>query len=140
MEYAMSYDLMVFNKDKEFANKAEFLAWYDKFTEYEEAVDYSDYKHTTQALQNFFLELIQFYPPLNGELFDEDKLYEFEEQGNYGLEFSIGKDGIYLAFAWSNADDAYDKVRELAIKHQVGFFDVSSNDGDVIYANGDKLE
>lgn len=135
----MSYDLMVFNKDKPFTNKAEFLAWYDKFTEYEEEVVYSDYKHTTQALQNFFLELIKYYPPLSGEFCDEDTLDEFEEQGNFGLEFSIGKDGIYLAFAWSNADEAYDKVRELAIKHQVGFFDVSSNDGDVIYPNGDEL-
>lgn len=135
----MSYDLMVFNKDKEFANKAEFLTWYDKFTEYEEGVDYNDYKHTTQALQNFFLELIQFYPPLNGEFYDEDKLDEFEENDIYGIDHSIGQDGIYLAFAWSNADDAYDKVRELAIKHQVGFFDVSGDNGDVIYPNGDEL-
>ena len=35
---------------------------------------------------------------------------------------------IYCSFAWSKADLAYRIVFELAPKHGVGFFDVSSQD------------
>lgn len=48
-------------------------------------------------------------------------------------DYSLGSSVIYAAFAYSVADEAYTAMRELAIKHKVGFFDVSSNEGDIIF-------
>ena len=41
----------------------------------------------------------------------------------------IGRHVIYSGFAWSVAERAYTKMRELAIKHRVGFYDVSGDNG-----------
>ena len=41
-------------------------------------------------------------------------------------DYSIGKQMIYGCFAWSKAAEAYEAAFELAGKHGVGFFNVSS--------------
>ena len=136
----MSYDLMVFNKNKKFENRDEFMAWYDELTEWGEEVDYDDYKHTTTELQNFFMEIKEDFPPLNGEFApDDDVLDELEEQGIYAPDYCIAKEAIYIAFAWSNAEQAYQKVRELANKNNLAFFDVSGDNGEIIYPDGSVL-
>jgi hypothetical protein len=43
----------------------------------------------------------------------------------------LGRSVIYGAFAWSEAEAAHKLARELAAKHQVGFFDVSAEEGDI---------
>lgn len=50
--------------------------------------------------------------------------------------YCIGRDVIYVAFAWSVADEAYKLMRSLAQKHNVGFFDVSTDNGDIILPDG----
>ncbi|WP_413375184.1 hypothetical protein [Paenibacillus taichungensis] len=47
---------------------------------------------------------------------------EEAETNNRLKEYSLGKEVIYAAFAWSVAEDAYKMMRELAKKHSVGFF------------------
>ncbi|MEE9393643.1 MAG: hypothetical protein V3W41_14165 [Planctomycetota bacterium] len=47
---------------------------------------------------------------------------------------SVGTVVIYTAFAWSQAEAARATMFELAEKHRVGFFDVSSEDGGVWFA------
>ncbi|WP_217648185.1 hypothetical protein [Paenibacillus sp. OK003] len=47
-------------------------------------------------------------------------------------EYSLGKEMIYAAFAWSVAEDAYKMMHELARQHNVGFFDVNGSDGKII--------
>jgi len=37
------------------------------------------------------------------------------------------------AFAWSASGEAYAAVRMLALKHKVGFFDVSGSDGEIVF-------
>lgn len=46
---------------------------------------------------------------------------------------------IYVCFSWSLAEEAYDNMLKLALKHDVGFFDVSG-DGDVILSDNKKLD
>jgi hypothetical protein len=46
-------------------------------------------------------------------------------------DYSIGKQFIYAAFAWSKAEDAYRIVFSLAEKHRLGLFNVSSDDQEV---------
>ena len=51
----MSYDLMVFERTKAPTTKKEFMAWYEKQTEWEEGHDYQTISVSSPALQNWFL-------------------------------------------------------------------------------------
>ncbi len=128
----MSYDLMVFEVSKTPKTQEEFLEWYDNQTEWEEDHDYEDPEITSSALREWFMEMIQTFPQMNGPFAPEDD--EIKDE-SYLTDYSIGKDMIYAGFAWSLADEAYDLVRELSEKYKVGFFDVSGN-GDIIYPDG----
>ena len=41
---------------------------------------------------------------------------------------------IYASFSWSVAQEAYEHMRKLAVKYDVGFFDASEENGDIIFA------
>ncbi|POP43232.1 hypothetical protein CHU32_20805 [Superficieibacter electus] len=126
----MSYDLMVFERHAAPQDATAFMEWYEKQTEWDEPHDYDNPDVTTPALQNFYRAMIQVFPNMNGpDAPDDDQLDKLEEQGldAYLTDYSIGKDIIYMAFSWSVADEAWDKVRELARLHQVGFCNVSGN-------------
>ena len=137
----MSYDLMVFEKAKAHNTKKKFMAWYEKQTEWGEEHDYQTISVSSPALQNWFMEMKETFPPMYGEyapaleLLDEDANLE-----SHTVDYSIGHDVIYAAFSWSVADEAYELMRSLAQKHKVGFFDVSANDGDVILPDGTIVE
>lgn len=137
----MSYDLMVFEKTKAPKTRKEFLTWFEKQTEQGEDHDYQTISVSSPALQNWFLEMKETFPPMNGEYApDIELLVENEDLDSHVVDYSIGKEVIYAAFAWSTAEEAYDLTRKLAKKHAVGFFDVSGNDGDIILPDNTKLE
>ena len=123
----MSYDLMVFEPTAAPAERKEFMDWYANQTEWAEDHSYNDHAVTSEALQGWFHEMIEFFPPMNGPLasddFDNSKL----------TDHCIGRGVIYSAFSWSIAEEAYAKMRELAIKHSVGFFDVSAENGEIYF-------
>jgi len=48
----------------------------------------------------------------------------------------IGRHVIYSAFSSSVEESAYLRVRELAMKHNVGFYDVSRADGEILFPPG----
>ena len=56
------------------------------------------------------------------------------------LDYSIGHDIIYAAFSWSVAEEAYEQMLSLAKKHDVGFFDVSGENGDIILPDGTMID
>ena len=122
----MSYDLMVFYPTAAPKDRESFMVWYDKQTEWSEGHGYNDPIVTTPALQAWFQEMTRFFPPMNGPLAVDSDASEVTDH-------CIGKSVIYSAFAWSVAERAYNKTRELAIKHRVGFFDVSSDEGEVLF-------
>lgn len=134
---AVSYDLMVFEKTKAPAAKKEFMAWYEKQVEWGEEHDYETIGVSSPALQNWFMEMKETFPPMNGEYAPAPELLD-EEEGleSYMTDYSIGREVIYAAFSWSVAEEAYELMRSLAQKHKVGFFDVSSDDGDIILPDG----
>ena len=137
----MSYDLMVFEKSKAPKTRKEFLAWFEKQTEWEEEHDYQTISVSSPALQNWFLEMKETFPPLNGEYApDIELIAENEDLDSHTVDYSIGKEIIYAAFSWSTEEEAYGLTRKLAQKHDVGFFDVSGNEGDIILPDGTKLE
>lgn len=125
----MSYDLMVFEPSAAPKGRAAFMKWYEQKTKWSEDHDYQNHTVASLALQNWFEDMIQFFPPMNGPLASED----FDDENV--TDHSIGSDVIYSAFAWSVAEAAHAKMRELAIKHSVGFFDVSANEGEILFPN-----
>jgi hypothetical protein len=129
----MSYDLMVFNKDSAPKTRVEFMKWYHNQTEWAEAHGYDDPKVSTKELRNWFLDMITEFPALNGP-------YSTEDENGRLTDYSIGTNVIYAAFAWSMAGQAYSTMLRLAEKHNVGFFDVSSDNGDILVPVEGKLQ
>ncbi|WP_405174336.1 hypothetical protein MHI27_17645 [Paenibacillus sp. FSL H8-0261] len=128
----MSYDLMAFETSKAPQERAAFMKWYEQQVQWSEDHAYNDPSVLSEALQRFYSELSEQFPNMNVE----DEIFEaMEEAGtdNRLTDYSLGTSVIYAAFAYSVADEAYAAMRELAIKHKVGFFDVSSNEGDIIF-------
>lgn len=78
--------------------------------------------------------MIKTFPDMNGNDIEDEDL-----EGAYESDYCIGKDVIYVAFAWSVAEEAYNKMYELAAKHGVGFFDVSSEEGAILFPENGKL-
>lgn len=129
----MSYDLMVFEKSKAPATKKEFMAWYEKQTEWSEDHDYQTINVSSPALQNWFMEMKETFPPMNGEYAPApDHLAEDENLESHTVDYCIGRDVIYAAFAWSMAEEAYELMRRLAQKHNVGFYGVSEDDAIIL--------
>jgi len=124
----MSYDLAVFVPKAAPSDRDEFMKWYHQQTRWEEeGHDYNDPNSAAPELRELFFELIKEYPPMNGPLqADEDDVDDPRV-----TDYSIGKNLIYAAFAWSQAEDAFKTLFSLAERHKVGFFDVSSNEAKV---------
>ncbi|MBB3063693.1 hypothetical protein [Microbulbifer rhizosphaerae] len=123
----MSFDLMVFEPSAAPTERAKFMEWYQAQTEWSEDHSYQDHSVTSPALKAWFEEMINFFPPMNGPLASDD--IDDEKVTDH----CIGKEVIYSAFAWPVAEEAYRKMRELAIKHNVGFFDVSADQGEILF-------
>ena len=134
----MSYDLMAFEISKAPKEKEDFLKWYDKQSEWEENHDYDDINVSSEKLQNFYKEMIKTFPPMNGaDCPSDEEIENNPELEDYLTDYCIGYDVIYIAFSWSKDEEAYNLMKKLCKKYQVGFFDVSG-DGDVFYWNEDE--
>lgn len=130
---------MVFEKAKAPNNKIEFMKWYEEQVQWNEEHNYDSIEVTSNNLKNWFLDMIKTFPPMNGEFApDDDAIESDEELENHLADYCIGKNVIYIAFAWSVAEEAYDTMLKLALKHNVGFVDVSGN-GDIILSENSKL-
>ena len=127
----MSYDLMVFNPKIAPQSETKFLEWYDEQVEWSEPHNYVDPIVTTTELHNWFKEIIQEFPALNGPYspLDVDDL-----ESEFVTDYTIVRDVVYASFRWSVAEKAYPAVLELAQKYQVGFYDVSGS-GDILFPN-----
>lgn len=90
--------------------------------EQEEACDYETIRAASPALQNWFMEMKETFPPMNGEYAPANELLDEDENLESRLaDYCIGRDFIYAAFSWTAAGEAYELMRSLARKHEVGF-------------------
>lgn len=124
----MSFDLVIFDNEKDIDSEEKFMEWYEAFTRWDAGLDYDMVANlSNKQMISFFEELIQSYPPLDGPLSPSDELLDERPDLEDKLtSYSIGTDMIYSAFAWSEADEAYSLVKKLAHKHHVGFFNCSA--------------
>jgi hypothetical protein len=123
----MSYDLMVFAPEAAPRDCEAFLAWYGQQTEWSEMHSYDDPVVATPGLRAWFAEIVEQFPPMNGHLASDDP------DDPCVTDYSVGKNVIYAAFAWSQAGAARRAVVAAAAKHRVGFFDVSSDDPAIVF-------
>lgn len=124
---------MVFRKESAPKKYDDFLNWYDKQIAWTEDHSYDDPANTSPELRNWFMDMIKTFPALNGPFASEDV------DSEYVSDYSIGLDVIYVAFPWSVADEAYRTVTNLAIKHSVGFFNVSGEEGELMFPGKDEI-
>lgn len=123
----MSYDLMVFDPTAAPRTRKEFMAWYALQTQWSEDHCYDDPKVSSAQLRSWFMEIIETYPAMNGPFASDD--IDNEKLTDY----SVGKDVIYACFAWSQMEPSFKAMATLAKKHGVGFFDVSADDGAIVF-------
>ena len=123
----MSYDLAVFAPEAAPKTRVDFLAWFEQQTTWQEPHGYDDPVVSVPALRDWFLDMITGFPAMNGPYAPKG----VSEDDLRLTDYSIGKSLIYVAFAWSKAETAFDTMFRLAEKHRVGFYNVSSSIGDV---------
>lgn len=134
----MSYYLLAFEKEKAPKTRKEFLAWFEQQAEWSEDHDYQTIGVASAALQNWFMQMKDTFPPLNGPYSPD--MEEMDEQQEERLtDYCIGRDVIYAAFAWSVAEEAYELAWKLAQEHSVGLFDVNEEGADILLPDGTKL-
>jgi hypothetical protein len=119
----MSYDLAVFETSAAPRDRAAFLEWFQRQTEWDEPHSFDDPSVSSPALRAWFMDMIKDYPAMNGPYSSA----ELPEDEAAVTDYSVGKALIYATFAWSKAEPAYEAMVRLAEKHGVGFFDVSSD-------------
>jgi len=131
---------MVFEKARAPITKAEFMKWYETQTEWSEDHDYQTPSVSSLTLQNWYQSMKSVFPPMNGiDAPTDEQIEENEELENNLADYCIGRDVIYVAFGWSVANKAYELAKQLAKQHNVGFFDVSTDDGDILLPDGTKV-
>ena len=130
----MGGNLMVFEVSKAPKTKKEFINWYYEQVDWKDAFDYDNPQNASINLQNWFNEMIITFPPMNGPFAPTDEQIDKTPElfDVHIVDYSISRDVIYFGFPYSIADELYNLTRQLAIKHGVGFFDVCTDDGDII--------
>ena len=129
----MGFYLMVFDVDVVPKTKTKFLQWFEEVTDWKEEDMYNDITISTPPIQQWFYEMIKTYPPMNGKFSPTDEeLVEIEGLEERTTDYSIGESFIYMGFAWSVADKAYDAVVETAFKLGLGVFYLGTSEEDLM--------
>jgi hypothetical protein len=130
----MSYDILAFTPNV--VTDENFLAWWGKQATWSEHHPYDDPTATTPALEAFYEELAQLFPPMNGT--DAPTNVELENDPDLEsrlADYSIGSDLVYASFAWTAAETAKRVFIAAATKHRVAVALVSE-DGSIIRPAG----
>lgn len=130
----MSYDLLVFDPASAPRERVAFKDWFARESRWNPEESYDDPSITTEGLRGWYNEICETFPDFNSpEGFPDDR-------EDVGSDYTIAANLIYVAFPWAVAEEAYPLVRNLAVRHGVGFYDVSGDEGDgEIYFPGDAL-
>ncbi|WP_322891241.1 MULTISPECIES: hypothetical protein [unclassified Yoonia] len=155
----MSYDLLVFDPAVAPRGRTEFMIWYNQLVKWNEDRDYNSPVGVTGNLREFYEVMRKEFPPMNGpDAYDFDQpsppLLESKPKGflskifgskalssspppafNEALvtDYCIAGNAIYIAFAWSVSDLAYNRVFNTALTTGVGFFNVSADSGEILH-------
>jgi hypothetical protein len=126
----MGYDLMVFEPSEAPRERNAFLDWYRFQTQWSEDHSYDDPATTTAGLSAWLAEMRRDFPNVN---MNGRGAYDIsnDEDNPRVTDYSISRSVIYAAFSWTEVESAYSLARALAVKHRVGFFNVSAENGEI---------
>jgi hypothetical protein len=132
----VSYDLFVFDPAAAPRDRAAFMEWFGEQTEWsDESADAFDPSTASSKLRRWREALLPSWPDMQDANLSEEQLDDAHVTG-----YSFAPGSIYLDFRWSVAEEAYDAVRSSAVEHELGFYDVSGDEGNgEIYFPGDVL-
>lgn len=133
----MSYYLMVFDQSEAPRRRDEFMEWFNSITEWGEERDYDSPDNMSGNLPVFYDVLRHTFPPMNGPNAPDIEAVEDE---SYLTDYCCASNAIYLGFAWSVAVFARESVIAAAQNADVGFFDVSSDGGVILYSEQELTE
>lgn len=136
----MSYDILVFDLQEVPRSNKEFMNYYETLLEREvpENYDFNNPENASPALQRWFMDVKETFPQMNGpHALTEPEWADLSDE-SYISDYAFYENAVYIAFAWSLADEAYDTVRVSAVKHGLGFFDISG-EGSIFLPDGSKL-
>lgn len=134
----MSFDLFVFERRKEIGTSTDVLRYYRTFTEYEEDRDYNSLEGCTEPIIHWAKKMFLKFPPLLGDFEDcEQGTFKYKDEKDrerFLADYSFGKHGVYISFAFSVADDALRHALSFAEECGVGVFDFQSSE--MVYGKG----
>ena len=88
---------MVFEKAQAPNNKTEFIKWYENQVEWKEDHNYDSIEVSSANLKNWFMDMIQVFPPMEGEFaLSDDEIENDEDLANRITDYCIGKDVICM--------------------------------------------
>jgi hypothetical protein len=118
---------MVFEPTAAPRDRPAFLEWYREQTRRSEDHGYDDLNVCSPALQRWFADIAQIFPAMNGSQASENC------GDSHVTDHCCGRTVIYSAYAGSVAAAAFERTRELAIAHSVGFFAASEVIGELLF-------
>ena len=121
----MSYDLFAFDPSAAPRDRKGLLQWLGALQEDNGEPPSDDLESLTPPLRAWFREVMEVFPSLNGphstENYDDPKATDYE----------LNRDYVVACLAYSQANVAFSHMKELAEKHHLGFFNISSPTGEL---------
>lgn len=131
---------MVFDPAEAPRDRERFKEWYARTTGWSESQDYNDPNVTAPQPRAWYDDIRASFPNMNGlGAPTDDDLMTLGVEDRLA-DYTFAHHAIHATFAWSEAESVYPVVRDLAVKHEVGFYDVSGDEGGgEIHFPGDAL-
>ncbi|MDP3739267.1 MAG: hypothetical protein Q8R02_17890 [Hyphomonadaceae bacterium] len=123
----MSYDLLVFDPAAPPADRIGFLSWYTDMARAGDGRLVTNPVVASAPLQAWYRDMIKGFPATSGP--DNAGLAAIDNDNRAEYRFAPG--AVFAAFQWEASRHAQRQAVKLARTHNVGFFDVSGNDGTV---------
>jgi hypothetical protein len=128
-EIEVSYDLVAFDPSIAPRDPEAFKAWFMA-----EKATYDGWPALSPALARFFDAMRAHYRSLNGpDVVGDDE--DFDLVADYSFSPAV----IVACFSWKKAEEVYPLFRKLAVETDVGFYDLSANDGEIHFPGTDLL-
>lgn len=124
----MSYDLMIIEKNSMPKTSEEFHQWIEEKTNYDQDWDYNDVEKTTSRLKEWYMEMIQYFPPMNGPYaLAQEELEADDDLEERVTDYTIGDTFIYASFAYSQEETALSIARKLCLKYELVLYNASED-------------
>ena len=124
---------MVFDPAMAPRDRLSFMAWYERQVDWPDDDSTFNPATSSPARRSWYEGMLPDWP--NMQEVGDDQVDDPHITG-----YSFTPHAIYVDFRWSAAEEAYEATRRIAVKYEVGFYDVSGDEGDgEIYFPGDTL-